>query len=170
MGGRFAVDDDRTVPDTLEVTCQFPSGRLVVFGQYEASGNPIFAIPSELELRGTQGTAYMQQQGFRIVPERGGQFQDLAPRMEPMEWSPSGPPADLNALHARDFLDCIKSRKLPSADVEIGHRSTSMSLLANISLAVGARLQWDAERERVTNVAEANQLLHYEYRKPWTLG
>jgi predicted dehydrogenase len=170
MGGRFAVDDDRTIPDTLEVTCQFPSGRLAVFGQYEASGNPIFPVPAELELRGTQGTAYIKGPGFRIVPERGGQFQDRAPRTEPMEFSASGSNADLTALHARNFLDCVKSRKLPHADIEIGHRSTSMSLLANISLAIGARLEWDAEAERVTNVSEANDLLHYEYRKPWKLG
>jgi predicted dehydrogenase len=170
MGGRFAVDDDRTIPDTLEVTCQLPSGRLAVFGQYEASGNPAFPIPADVELRGTQGTVYIRGQGFQIVPERGGQFQSRDPRMEPMEFSAAGSNADLTALHARNFLDCMKSRKLPNADIEIGHRSTSFSLLANISLAVGARLQWDAKAERVTNVSEANELLHYEYRKPWKLG
>lgn len=45
-----------------------------------------------------------------------------------------------------------------------------MSLLANISLAVGARLEWDAENERITNHQSANDLLHYQYRKPWELG
>jgi hypothetical protein len=37
-------------------------------------------------------------------------------------------------------------------------------------LAVGQRLDWDAQSERFTNSPEANALLHYEYRKPWTLG
>jgi hypothetical protein len=53
--------------------------------------------------------------------------------------------------------------------VEIGHRSTTFSLLANISLATGLRLEWDAERERITNNQDANNLLHYEYRSPWKL-
>jgi len=44
-----------------------------------------------------------------------------------------------------------------------------MSLLANLSLTLGERLAWDAERERITNRPEANELLHYEYRKPWVL-
>jgi predicted dehydrogenase len=170
MGGRFAVDDDRTIPDTLEVTCQLPSGPLAVFGQYEASGNPVFPLPADVELRGTQGTAYIRGQGFQIIPECGGQFQSRDPRMEPMEFAAAGSNADLTALHARNFLDCVKSRTLPNADIEIGHRSTSFSLLANISLAIGARLEWDAKAERVTNVAAANDLLHYEYRKPWKLG
>ena len=42
--------------------------------------------------------------------------------------------------------------------------------MANISLAVGQRLHWDSEEERFTNSEEANQRLHYEYRKPWSLG
>ncbi len=169
MGGRFAVDDDRTVPDTLQATFQFASGRLAIFGQYEASGNKSF--PSgEIELRGTQGTVYVNARSFEIVPERGGQFQDRKPRMKPMKGEAKGDNRNLTALHARNFLDCMKSREKPNADVEIGHRSTSMSLLANISIATGLRLEWDAEKEQITNSSEANDMLHYEYRKPWKLG
>ena len=71
--------------------------------------------------------------------------------------------------HVRNFLDCLKSREKPRADVEVGHRSTSMALLANISLATESTIHWDPEREQITNNPDANNLLHYEYRKPWTL-
>ncbi len=177
MGGRFAVDDDRVIPDTLEVTYQCPSGSLLIFGQYEANGNPALPQSGYCELRGTQGTAYVGEEIVKIIPERGGQFQDRAPRMEAMEIKPEDVnPADrrranlsLTAQHARNFLDCMRSRKLPNCDVEIGHRSTTFSLLANISLATKMRLEWDATREKITNYPEANALLHYEYRKPWTL-
>ena len=171
MGGKFAVDDDRTIPDTLEATFQFASGRLAIFGQYEASGNPIFP-KGEVELRGTLGTAYIHSsaRGFEVIPERGGQFQDREPRMKPIKEQATAGNHNLTAAHARNFLDCIKSRELPRADVEIGHRSTSMSLLANISLVTGMRLEWDAEQERITSPQAANDLLHYEYRKPWKLG
>ncbi len=168
MGGKFAVDDDRTIPDTAEAVFQFASGRLAVFGQYEASGNPALRS-GEIELRGTQGTAYVSERAYEIVPERGGQFQDRKPRMKPIEKSVQGRNATLTADHARNFLDCIKTREKPNADVEIGHRSTTCSLLANISLAVGKRLEWDAEKEQITNCPEANDMLHYEYRKPWVL-
>ena len=170
MGGRFAVDDDRTIPDTMQATFEFASGRLAVFGQYEACGNPALPKPGDVELRGTQGTVYLRYLGgrrFEIVPERGGQFQDRRPRMEPMTADDTG--GDPTVAHARNFLDCIKSRQLPKADVEIGHRSTAFSLLANISLATRSRLEWDAEKEQFTNSEAANALLHYEYRKPWKL-
>ena len=169
MGGKFAVDDDRTIPDTLEATFQYASGRIVVFGQYEASGAPAIRT-GEVEVRGTQGTIYASGPKFEVMPERGGQFQDREPRMEPIEDSESGSNADLTALHARNFLDCVRTREQPNADVEDGHRSTTLSLLANISLATGKRLEWDAENERITNDEEANALLHYDYRAPWTLG
>ena len=79
------------------------------------------------------------------------------------------PDGDLTVQHARNFLDCVKSRGRCNADIEDGHRSTTFALLANISLAVKARLEWDAEREIVTNKDEANKLLHYAYRAPWVL-
>ena len=169
MGGRFAVDDDRTIPDTMKAVFQFDSGRLATFGQFEASGNPAM-VDGDIEYRGTLGTAYLTYLGgqrFKLVPERGGQFQDRASRSEPMEAKSTD--GDLTQRHARNFLDCMRSRKRPAADVEIGHRSTTFSLLANISLATGKRLEWDAENERVTNHPEANELLHYEYRGAWKL-
>ncbi len=169
MGGRFCVDDDRTIPDTMEAVFEFASGRLAIFGQYEANGNPVL-IQGELELRGTLGTAYISPRSFKIVPERGGQFQDPKPRMEPIESTVGKGENDLTVLHARNFLDCVRSRQTPKADVEEGHRSTTMSLLANISLAVRARIEWDPKTETIISPKEANQLLHYEYRKPWKLG
>jgi len=169
MGGQFAVEDDRTIPDTMEAAFQFASGRLVLFGQYEAGGNPALAS-GEIELRGTQGTVYSSGRGYEVVPERGGQFQSRDPRIKPAEVPAEGNNRNLTSRHARNFLDCVKSRKKPNADVEIGHRSTTMALLANISLETGLRLEWDAETETITNSPAAAKLLHYEYRKPWKLG
>ncbi len=169
VGGRYAVDDDRTIPDTALATFEFASGRLAIFGQYETSGNSPFPF-GEIEMRGTKGTVYASERGYRVVPERGGQFQDRAARMEPEEFDQAGSNASLTEMHARNFLDCVRTREKPTADIETGHRSTTFALLANIALQMGQRLQWDAEQERFTNCDEANDLLHYEYRAPWKLG
>ncbi len=76
MGGKFAVDDDRTIPDTAQTIFQFPEGWLDIFGMYEASGYPTTARSGFVELRGTQGVLFANDQAVDIVPERGGQFQD----------------------------------------------------------------------------------------------
>jgi predicted dehydrogenase len=168
-GGRFAVDDDRTIPDTMQVTYEFASGRLLMFGQYEASGNRPLPKGDEVEFRGTQGTLYSTDDGYEIVPERGGQFQDESPRMkeEKVKASERG---DMTTLHLRNFLDCIKSREKPHADVEEGHKSTVFAHLGTIALASKSRNEWDAKAERITNNDAANDLLQYAYREPWKLA
>lgn len=174
MGGRYILKDDRTVPDTAEALFEFEKGRLLSFGQYEACGNPCVATDSsyralgEVELRGTNGTLYISSSNCVVMPERGGQFQDTKPRMEKQEF-PATPLPEIEKRHAGNFLECMRTREKPNGDVEIGHRSTTMSLIANISLAVDAKLRWDAEKEQFTNHVAANDLLHYEYRTPWKL-
>jgi hypothetical protein len=71
------------------------------------------------------------------------------------------------APHARNFLDCIKSRSQCNCDIEIGHRSTSATLLANIALKTKAVLDWDSQAERFPHNSEANALLSYKYRDPY---
>lgn len=164
-GGRFAVNDDRDIPDTLECTYEFASGRLLLFGQYEASGYPMFPNGHEIELRGTQGIIHAGARGWEAIPERGGQFQDNAPRIEP--YKVKSQDGDVTALNIRNWLDCIRSRKRPNADVEDGHLSTVFSHLGNIALATQSRIEWDPKKQRITNSKSANELLRYEYREPW---
>lgn len=167
-GGKFVIDDDRTIPDTLESIFEFKSGRLMLFGQYEASGHPMLQH-GEFELRGTQGVIYAGGKDYRIFPERGGQFQDPAPRLEPRTVEDPAGNEDLSTAHMRNFLDCIKTRERPNADIEDGHKSTIFAHLANIALATRSRVEWDAENERILRPQEANALLHYAYRAPWSL-
>jgi predicted dehydrogenase len=166
-GGVFAVKDARTIPDTAEVIFEHASGMLMIFGTYEASGHAALS-GGEIELRGTLATVYGDIGRFEVIPERGGQFQDPRPRCKPLIRSEKEGYSVLDRSHARNFLDCVKSRQKPNADVEDGHRSTTFALLANIALATRARLDWDAQAERFTNNEQANELLDYEYRKPWT--
>jgi len=165
-GGRYAVADDRDIPDTMEVIFEFPSGRLLTFGQYEASGVPALRS-GEIELRGTLGTLYVGGSGYEIVADKGGQFQDWGPRIESRQVKRQG--GDLDALHMRNFLDCVKSRSKPACDVEEGHRSTTFAHLANIALATKSRIEWDPAAERIVGNSRANTLLHYRYRAPWRL-
>ncbi len=166
-GGRYAVNDDRTIPDTTEAIFEHASRMLSLFSIHEANGQPMLGRGAEIELQGTLGTVYATNSRYEIVPERGGAFQDPRPRRKGEIVKATD--GDLDQQAARDFLDNVKSRKRPLADVEEGHRSTTFAHLGNIALAVRKRLEWDPTAERFTNCDEANQLLHYEYRKPWSL-
>ena len=74
-----------------------------------------------------------------------------------------------DADHARNFLDCVRSRQAPNCDIETGHRSTSATLIANIALKKKLYLEWDAKAERFLNQPAADKLLSYEYRPPYKL-
>ena len=71
--------------------------------------------------------------------------------------------------HERNFLDCVKSRKQPNADIEIGRLSTLLCHLGNISYKLGRDVKFDGKTETFGNDAQANALLKKEYRKGFEL-
>ena len=174
QGDKYVLDHDGDIPDTMQVTFEFASKAMISFSIYEASSGEMFPY-GEIELRGTKGTVYASQDGYRIIPTTKGQFQKWDKFIENEEFNiPSSELTDGSNAYAtgalvHDFLECVKSRKTPLCPLEEGHRSTSFAHLANISLAVKQRLEWDPVNERFTNSKKANQLLSYEYRKPWKI-
>ena len=184
MGGKFALQDNREIPDTLEAIWHYPGNTLVTFSQFNASAAPAGLRGGEIEFRGTKGTLYLQSSGYEVVPD------NITPNEIPVfnplnravnrQWrageKPLIEPKKISAgsgsntgPHARNFLDCVKSRGRCNCDIEIGHRSTSTTLIANVAYKTKSYLEWDAQAERFSNNAAANKLLSYEYRAPFKL-
>lgn len=184
LGGKYAVSDNRDIPDTMEAIWEY-DGCLATFTQVNANGAAANVRGWNMEFRGTLGTLLIADgnQGYEIIPEtvRAEELPALSPigraenTRQGRALKPAGKaaakkgPSD-TADHARNFLDCVKSRAVTNCPVETGHRSTTATLLAKLALERRRYLTWDAKAERVTNDEAANKLLTYEYRKPWTLG
>jgi len=182
MGAKLTVRDNREVPDTLEALWTYPGGTLVTFSQFNTNASPADRRNSNLEFRGTTGSLYLGYGGYEIVPEEN--TDKVFPALTPLDRTlsrdyQSGRSASVQArkvegedgtsLHARDFLDCVRSRQRCTCDIETGHRSTTAALVANIALQAKAYLEWDANAERFTNNAGANRLLEHRYRAPYEL-
>jgi len=71
--------------------------------------------------------------------------------------------------HIGNWLDCIKTRELPVADVEVGHRSVTVCHLGNIAREVGHKLQWDPKREIFPNDPDANRYLDRPRRRGYEI-
>ena len=71
--------------------------------------------------------------------------------------------------HIENFFDCMVSRELPAADVEIGHRSVSFCHLVGITRRLNRKLQWDPEKELFVGDDEANKLVDLPRRKGYEL-
>jgi predicted dehydrogenase len=69
--------------------------------------------------------------------------------------------------HHANWLECIRTRATPVADVAIGHRSATVCHLGNLAIRLGRPLKWDPEAERFGDDSEANAMLARPYRKPW---
>lgn len=71
--------------------------------------------------------------------------------------------------HMLNWLECIKTRQKPVADVEIGHRSTTLCHLGNIARWTGRPLKWDPVKEQFVGDEDANTYLDRPRRKPYVL-
>jgi len=71
--------------------------------------------------------------------------------------------------HKQDFLDSIKTRQLPVAPSETGHRSISVGLLGEIAMLTGRKIRWNPDTEEIINDPGASALLGRSYREPWML-
>jgi predicted dehydrogenase len=183
MGGRFELDDGRETPDILQATYEYPSfilsyeacnlnaqgtgGRTPGKRYYRARGRD--DRPHGEAFYGTKGTLLCDRIGFEIYPE-------MEPGARPTSGSPSfraerkeATGEDATAEHAANFIECVRSRGKPAADVEIGHRSTIVPHLGNIAYRTGRKIRWDSKTEQILDDPEAAQLLARQPRKPWDI-
>lgn len=174
VGGVRYFDDGREIPDTQIATFEFgdvtmvfeaglwmPYMKKIPNSVRDSDQHPEWRFCStHVEILGTEGIMFFGRQG-------GGWQVFNADNTEPLVTT-YGRQAD--SEHLANFIECIRSRKRPIADIEEGHRSTLLAHLANTSYRVGnQRLLFDADEERYTNCDEANQFLKRTYREPWVL-
>jgi predicted dehydrogenase len=158
FGGRYTIRDGGETPDLQEVIYRFPKAIVTWTTREICEGGAKF----DLQAMGTKGVLTITRSRFTITPETiKGQ-----PAMEAMEVKGN----NLDDAHMRNFLDCIKSRKHPNADVEEGHRSAVMCHLGNIATRLNRAVQWDAVSQEVLHDAEAAAMMSRPYRAPWKLA
>jgi predicted dehydrogenase len=183
IGGRF-VKTTGDIPDTLQVSYRFPG---FVF-QYSVLSHNTFG------LNGSPGAARFGSYGMQFHGTRKDALRrprrlphhapDDAPRepdrggASPAEHAGAGllhdrdppeqsDPSEQHAPHHRHFLDCLRSRKRPIAEIEDGYYANLAGRLGNIAYRLDRAVHWDAAREVIQDDAEANRLAVGEYREPW---
>jgi predicted dehydrogenase len=196
MGGKFAgIKDNREVPDTLVVVWEYPGSTMVVFEQCDgndALNQPDTREMNTLELRGTKGTMYLHNGSWDVVPQNvsalclgydggkgygnplnragGGLRSAAAKRLIEPKTVRGNYHDEGTTEHARNFLDCIKSRAKCNCDILTGHVTTTTTLIGEIAHRTKSYLEWDAPAECFTNNVNANKFLEYHYRAPYKLA
>jgi len=158
-GGKYKLIDDLSeTPDTQCATYEFP-GFLMIWEHHTRGGHGCEGREHGVAFHGTDGVLILDGHGWEVAPAKGSKLEG-----EKHKGSGSGHPE-----HVRNFLDCVRSRKRPVEDVEVGHRVSSIAMLGNVALRSQRSIRWDAAKERVIGDEQANQWLTKPYRAPWTL-
>jgi predicted dehydrogenase len=164
-GGKLFIQDNRDTPDTLAVTYEYP-GFICTYENRDLNAYPLNGHGYGILFHGTDGTLFLDRAGYELIPEKKGRGENAVNRSEPATGKTSN---NHGVDHFANFLDCVRSRKKPVSDIEIGHRSTSTCLLANVAYRSHRRIEWDGRNEKITNASEARRFLSRDGRKPWRL-
>ncbi len=153
-GGIYWLNDAKEVPDTQVTTYDYGDFLLVWELRSFARHHPLEGLAA--------GTAFYGADATLIV---GGKGWNLYDKNDAVVASAEASPL----LHEKDFLDCVKSRRRPHSDVEIGRLSTTLCHLGNISHHLGRAVRFDPATETFGDDAEANGYLTKSYRKEYPL-
>ncbi len=198
-GGKFVLNDNRETPDTFEATFEYPefiaryTHRKVNAHQLEDRPYGMLFYGTKgtmvLDRRGFDVMPEMKSSGDPAVNRIDNLLSSRPPALYDGSQQPHGrmsrpsstPLCDpvnvdyvfmepsVQDLHVQNFLDSVRSRKRPIADVEIGHRSVSACHLGVIAYRTGRRIHWDAAREEIIGDEEAQGMTARPYRAPWKL-
>ncbi len=160
MGAKICFDDDQQTPDTMNITYNF--AEKVLFYEHRI-WNPYRLEGSEngVAIYGTDGMAVLgrwvgSQFAFRVFDAKGN-----------MVYTEQESKADDN-YHARNFIDCVRSREKPTADIEIGEISTVLCHLGNIVARTGRAIRFEPATRTILDDPDANRLVSRVYRKHWS--
>ena len=125
-----------------------------------ANGVEMHHTGSGVEFIGTEGKITLLGMCPRIKaePERLGRA-PLLPQDQLWRDYENTTVRDVPQCHTDNFLECVRSRRKPNADVEIGCRTATASHLANIAYGLGRSLKWDPATEEILGDEEASRWL-----------
>jgi predicted dehydrogenase len=163
VGGRWRYDDGGEMPDVQIVTYEWEklaltfdnTGFSPVQTKTPAKLSQGDAMPNwlqsstRIEVYGTKGTMFLGRHflGWQVLVP-GSKI--AAERFE------SNP----EPLHFQNFVDCIRNRHTPAAEIEPAHMSATLEHLGNIAYRLGnRRLTFDTRTETCVGDAEANRHL-----------
>jgi len=180
----WGMNTEYTGPVSIEAVAQFPKsglwdchGDFMVKAEY-ANGVTCYTnsqYPVVIRYEGTEGWITAGPGGsYKVTKSDPVQIDKNARMLDASDPKILTSEIKENEIHLYkidnqhgNWLDCIKSRKLPISTAEIGHRSGSVCLLYDIAMKLSRKLSWDPEKERFINDDEANSMLSRTQRKPY---
>jgi predicted dehydrogenase len=160
-GRKMFFQDDQKTPDTANIS--FDCGDKAILFEMRI-WNPYGMETQEngVAIYGTDGVMHIGRWNMDGGQKYGYRVFDKTHKLVFEDYE-----TEVKAWHPRNFIDCVKSRKKPNAEIEIGFKSTQFAHLANIVIRSGHNIKFDAKTGTIAGDAQASALLGREYRKHW---
>ena len=161
MGKKMYFDDDQQTPDTMNITYDY-GDKLIQYEQRLWNPYGLEACDNGVAVYGDKGVAQFghfqgKQWGFRVYDDKNNLVHE--------DQHEGG---NIDEPHARNFLDCVKSRATPKVEIEEGPLSTALAHLGNVVARTGRTIRFDPKSETIPEDREANALLRRAYRAHWS--
>ena len=160
--GIFWLDDAKEVPDTQVLTYQYPDFLFTWELRSFARHRPPDHFNEGVGFIGTEGSLMSHGEGHSASWSVTWKDGSAGPSTQPEPRSEDG-------RHEENFIQCIKSRQTPNADIELGRLSTTMCHLGNIVTHLKREVTFDPRTETFGHDKEANALLTRKHREPYGL-
>ena len=175
-GAKCYFDDIQEWPDNMMITYDYGQGRIMTYEMRIWTPYPMEGESEGAIVYGDQGYIVIGNQRWRAFGAKGKPLVDQDGTYENKEPHAAAPAQreqrnENTDDHVANFIDCMRSREKPHADLEtVGHPSSLMCHLGNAAWRAGRTIRFDAETYTCIGDDDANQYLaRPEYRSPWTL-
>ncbi|MGQ9620573.1 MAG: Gfo/Idh/MocA family protein [Bacteroidales bacterium] len=144
-----------------------PIGDGTEFMSFKYANGVIFTSETWNEKK-TKGVKFHGDAGWIEVAR--GYFNASDPKLFPeKKEEQTDMPYETRIPHQINFIESVRTRKDPVANVEIGHRTCTVCNIGNIACDLKRTVRWDPQTETFIDDPEATQKMHYTYREPWKL-
>jgi predicted dehydrogenase len=161
MGRKLYFDDDQQTPDTQNLVFNYPD-RVLLYEMRLWNSYQMNSGQNGIEVYGTKGKVVSQyfdelhRYGYRVYDDKDNLVhQELEEQRD-------------SDNHYGNFVECIRSRQRPNADIEEGHLSAALCHLGNIATRTGRTLRFDPKTETILEDKQASAYLSREYRNHWS--
>ncbi len=152
-GGKFTFNDDQETPDTMLATYSY-GDKSIVWEHRQWDAHALEGRSAGVAFYGDAGTLIADRGGWKVY-NSSAKLTDES--------------GNLLGNHLRQFVDSVKSREQPIASLEVGHVSSMLCHLGNISYRVGREIRLDAKKQTIVGNAKAKQMMDSAVREPWSV-
>lgn len=153
-GGTFHFHDDRQTPDTLYVTYAYPR-HTITWEHRLWSAHAPEGRNAAVAFVGEQGTLIVDRGGWKVYGQRDAQAASSSECLAP---------------HLADFVECVKTRRTPAADLATGVVSSDLCHLGNAAFLAGRSVKVDSTSGEIADTLPTALQTRFQPREPWNMN